>query len=120
LRQVRHRDGGHAPFAGQSLSRHQGRDSVLGQDMLAASEADLLRLRGSDVAMIFQEPLTALNPTRRIGDLMVEVIRAHQKITKTQAQAKAVDLLQQMRIADAKAVSAAIRFSFQAACASAS
>jgi peptide/nickel transport system ATP-binding protein len=82
----------------------KGAISVLGQDMLAASEADLLRLRGSDVAMIFQEPLTALNPTRRIGDLMVEVILAHQKITKAEAQAKAVDLLQQMRIADAKAV----------------
>jgi peptide/nickel transport system ATP-binding protein len=81
-----------------------GAIKVLGQDMLAASEADLLRLRGSDVAMIFQEPLTALNPTRRIGDLMVEVIRAHQKITKVQAQAKAVDLLHQMRIADAQAV----------------
>jgi peptide/nickel transport system ATP-binding protein len=56
--------------------------STPGQDMLAASEAELLRMRGSDVAMIFQEPLTALNPTRRIGDLMVEVIRAHQKITR--------------------------------------
>jgi peptide/nickel transport system ATP-binding protein len=82
----------------------KGAISILGQDMLAASEADLLRLRGSDVAMIFQEPLTALNPTRRIGDLMVEVIRAHQTITRAQAQAKAVDLLHQMRIADAGAV----------------
>jgi peptide/nickel transport system ATP-binding protein len=81
-----------------------GAIKVLGQDMLAATEADLLRLRGSDVAMIFQEPLTALNPTRRIGDLMVEVIRAHQRITRAAATAKAVDLLGQMRIADAKAV----------------
>jgi peptide/nickel transport system ATP-binding protein len=77
---------------------------ILGQDMLAATEAELLRLRGSDVAMIFQEPLTALNPTRRIGDLMVEVIRAHQKISKAEARAKAADLLHQMRIADAEAV----------------
>ena len=81
-----------------------GAIEVLGQNMLTASEADLLRLRGSDVAMIFQEPLTALNPTRRIGDLMVEVIRAHQKITKAGARAKAVELLERMRINDALAV----------------
>ena len=81
-----------------------GAITALGRDILAASEAELLRLRGSEMAMIFQEPLTALNPTRRIGDLMVEVIRAHQKITKSEALAKAELLLQQMRIADAKAV----------------
>jgi peptide/nickel transport system ATP-binding protein len=77
---------------------------VLGQDMLAATEADLRRLRGSDVAMVFQEPLTALNPTRRVGDLMVEVIRAHRKITVAAARARAAELLRQMRIADAAAV----------------
>lgn len=77
---------------------------LLGQDMIAATEADLRRMRGGGAAMIFQEPLTALNPTRRIGDLMVEVIRAHRRIGKPAARAHAVELLRQMRIADAEAV----------------
>jgi peptide/nickel transport system ATP-binding protein len=78
--------------------------SLLGQDMLTANEAELRRMRGSGVAMIFQEPLTALNPTRRIGKLMIEVIRAHRRISKAAASAHAVNLLRQMRIADAEAV----------------
>lgn len=82
----------------------QGAIVMLGQDMLTAGEADLRALRGSGVAMIFQEPLTALNPTRRIGDLMVEVIRAHQPIGRSEAREKAIGLLDSMRIADARAV----------------
>lgn len=81
-----------------------GSISILGQDMASASEETLLRMRGSDVAMIFQEPLTALNPTRRIGAIMIEVIRAHQKISKAEAKAKAIALLAAMRISDAEAV----------------
>ena len=81
-----------------------GAIGMLGQDMLAADETILRRMRGSGVAMIFQEPLTALNPTRRIGDLMSEVIRAHQPIGKAAARARAVELLHSMRIADAEAV----------------
>jgi peptide/nickel transport system ATP-binding protein len=82
----------------------KGAIRMLGQDMLSADEATLRDLRGSGVAMVFQEPLTALNPTRRIGDLMVEVIRAHQPIGKAAARARAVELLHSMRIADAEAV----------------
>lgn len=81
-----------------------GSISILGQDMASASEDVLLRMRGSDVSMIFQEPLTALNPTRRIGAIMVEVIRAHQRISKAEAKAKATALLTAMRISDAEAV----------------
>lgn len=77
---------------------------LLGQDMVAASEAALRRMRGAGAAMIFQEPLTALNPTRRIGSLMTEVIRAHRRISATAARAHAIELLRQMRIADAEAV----------------
>ncbi|WP_206613936.1 ABC transporter ATP-binding protein [Paenirhodobacter populi] len=85
--------------------------SLLGHDMLAATETELRHIRGSGAAMIFQEPLTALNPTRRIGTLMTEVIRAHRKIGKKEAQAHAVKLLKSMRIADAEAVMN--RYSFE-------
>ncbi|WP_122315541.1 ABC transporter ATP-binding protein [Pseudomonas cichorii] len=77
---------------------------ILGRDMLAAREEDLLKVRGRDVAMIFQEPMTALNPTRRIGRQMLDVIIHHQQLGKPQAHAKAVELLRDMHIADPEQV----------------
>jgi peptide/nickel transport system ATP-binding protein len=55
---------------------------MLGRDMLGASEKELLQIRGRDAAMIFQEPMTALNPTRRIGRQMLDVIIHHQRLSK--------------------------------------
>lgn len=60
--------------------------------------------RGARVAMIFQEPMTALNPTRRIGQQMVEVIRHHQALSRTDARQKAIALLREMQIPDAAEV----------------
>ena len=51
--------------------------------------------------MIFQEPMTALNPTRRIGLQMMDVIRHHQPISRREARAKAIALLEEMQIPDA-------------------
>ena len=65
---------------------HQGRVSLLGEDVLNASEKQMRQWRGARVAMIFQEPMTALNPTRRIGQQMVEVIRHHQALSRTDAR----------------------------------
>jgi len=78
-----------------------GRVLLLGTNVLAASERRLGALRGSRAAMIFQEPLTALNPTRRIGAQMTEVIRRHQPLGKARARALAIRVLGEMRIADA-------------------
>ncbi|MCS3471908.1 peptide/nickel transport system ATP-binding protein [Pseudomonas sp. JUb42] len=77
---------------------------ILGRDMLAAQEKDLLKVRGRDAAMIFQEPMTALNPTRRIGRQMTDVIIHHQQLSKAEARAKAVALLRDMHIADPEQV----------------
>jgi peptide/nickel transport system ATP-binding protein len=77
-----------------------GSVTMLGQDIIAASEQAMLGLRGSQVAMIFQEPMTALNPTRRVGDQMLEVIRLHRKLGKAEARAEAVTLLRDMHVAD--------------------
>ena len=74
--------------------------SLLGHDVLAASEAELARLRGGQAAMVFQEPLTALNPTRRIGRQMIEVIRRHRPIDQAGAKTLAIRLLGDMRISD--------------------
>ncbi|MET0948302.1 MAG: ABC transporter ATP-binding protein [Pseudomonas sp.] len=77
---------------------------ILGRDMLAAREKELLKVRGRDVAMIFQEPMTALNPTRRIGRQMTDVIIHHQRLSKDQARSKAIALLRDMHIADPEQV----------------
>ncbi|AGL85850.1 ABC transporter ATP-binding protein [Pseudomonas protegens] len=84
--------------------------SLLGRDMLATPEKQLLQIRGRDAAMIFQEPMTALNPTRRIGRQMLDVIIHHQRLSQEQARAKAIDLLRDMHIADPEQVLQAYPF----------
>ena len=55
-------------------------------------------MRGNDMAMIFQEPMTSLNPVYRIGDQIVEAIRTHEKISKKEALTRAIDLLRKVGI----------------------
>ena len=69
-----------------------------GTEMIGAEESDLARYRGSDVALIFQEPQSALNPVRRIGWQLREAIRAHRKVSKAEARALAISLLEQVEI----------------------
>ncbi|MCV2514047.1 ABC transporter ATP-binding protein, partial [Leclercia pneumoniae] len=83
---------------------HSGQVTLLGEDMLTAHEKQLRQWRCARVAMIFQEPMTALNPTRRIGRQMMEVIRQHQPLSRREAQQKAISLLEEMQIPDAARV----------------
>lgn len=83
---------------------------LLGENVLAASEKQLRQWRGARVAMIFQEPMTALNPTRQIGKQMVEVIRQHRPLSRREAQQKAITLLEEMQIPDAHQVMARYPF----------
>jgi len=65
-----------------------------GQDLLGASDEDLRRLRGNDIAMIFQDPLSSLHPFYRVGDQLVEAVQAHREGTsKAQARDRAVEML---------------------------
>ena len=64
-----------------------------GQELVGESPDEVRKVRGKRVAMIFQDPLTALNPVHRVGAQVVEMILAHQKISKDEAAAKAVELL---------------------------
>ncbi|MDR6677527.1 ABC transporter ATP-binding protein [Pseudomonas oryzihabitans] len=77
-----------------------GRVELVGHDMLALSERQLMEVRGREAAMIFQEPMTALNPTRRIGQQLLDVIRRHTALDAAQARARAIELLKDMHIAD--------------------
>lgn len=71
-----------------------------GVEILGARESELDRIRGTRVALIFQEPQSALNPVRRIGWQLREAIRAHRRISGAEARAIAIDLLEQVEIPD--------------------
>ncbi len=64
-----------------------------GQDLLDLSESELRKVRGNNISMIFQEPMTALNPVFRVDDQIAEPLRLHQGFAKDEALAKAVDAL---------------------------
>jgi oligopeptide/dipeptide ABC transporter ATP-binding protein len=78
-----------------------GRATIAGVDLVSASESELRRVRGKRVAMIFQDPMTALNPVQRIGTQIVEQIRAHEPVTRRDAHARAVNLLDRVGIPQA-------------------
>ena len=69
-----------------------------GEDLLKMSAAQMREVRGNRIAMIFQEPMTSLNPVMRIGDQIAESIILHQKKTPAEARAKAIDLLKKVGI----------------------
>jgi oligopeptide/dipeptide ABC transporter ATP-binding protein len=73
-------------------------------DLLALTPEAMRRHRGKEISMIFQEPMTSLNPAFRIGDQMHEVIRLHQGLGKAAALEAAVDMLERVRIPDARKV----------------
>jgi len=64
-----------------------------GQDLLAFSESEMRDLRGREIAMIFQDPMTSLNPVLTIEEQMVETIQAHRKVSKQDARKRAIELL---------------------------
>ncbi|WP_313296470.1 dipeptide ABC transporter ATP-binding protein [Diaphorobacter sp.] len=70
-----------------------GRALLDGRDLLALSERELRGVRGDDIAMVFQEPMTALNPLMPIGEQIGEVLQLKQALTKSQAWAQAIELL---------------------------
>ncbi len=74
-----------------------------GQDVVLLKERDMRKLRGSRVSMIFQEPMTSLNPVYTVGSQIAEVIRIHNKVTRTEAMARAKTLLEEVRIPDPEA-----------------
>src|SRR5947209_11224394 len=80
-------------------ARIEGRASLDGRELLAASEAELRRIRGGEIAMVFQDPMSSLDPVYRIGTQIVEQIRVHYPdISKAQALDRAVELMERVGI----------------------
>ena len=76
-----------------------GRILFRGVDLLRLAEEDMRRVRGRDISMIFQEPMTSLNPVFRIGEQIAEVIRLHQGLSGRDALDRAVEMLKLVGIA---------------------
>ena len=82
----------------------EGEIAFRGRDLLSLPEDEMRSVRGKEISMIFQEPMTSLNPVFRIGDQMAEVIMLHQKLGRAQAVEKAVQMLNRVHIPDARRV----------------
>ena len=87
-----------ANIAGQILFTNGGADR---RQVLELPEAEMRRLRGSSMAMIFQEPMTSLNPVMRVGEQIAEAVLAHNAVSKSEAWDRAVQAMDHVAISDA-------------------
>ncbi len=93
-----------AQISGEILFQTNSNGSVRSRNVLESSELDIRGLRGSSMAMIFQEPMTALNPVMRVGDQIAEAVRAHaangRAITRKEAWEQAIAAMKDVAIPD--------------------
>ncbi|MBD9650329.1 ABC transporter ATP-binding protein [Ensifer sp. ENS09] len=82
-------------------SRIEGKVYLGGRDLLTLDAEDMRKVRGNEIAMIFQEPMTSLNPIYPIGRQIAEAITCHRKISKAEARAEVIRLLDKVRIPNA-------------------
>jgi oligopeptide/dipeptide ABC transporter ATP-binding protein len=83
-------------------ARFAGSARLRGGDLVTASEEELERVRGREIAMIFQDPISSLSPVMRIGNQIAEQIRAHEKISKAEALDRAAELMGRVGISRAR------------------
>ena len=96
-----------ANLAVMGLLRHPhaavtGRVELDGRDLLSLPEREMRRVRGNDVAMVFQDPLSSLHPLKRVGAQLAEAVRAHQGVSRAAAHARAVELLRMVELPEAE------------------
>src|SRR6188508_3332414 len=77
-----------------------GRIAFLGRDLVCLPERQMQSIRGRDISMIFQEPMTSLNPVFTVGAQIMEAIILHQRVSKVAARSKAIDLFREVGIPD--------------------
>ena len=83
-------------------SRFAGSADYRWHELIGASEAELRQLRGAEIAMVFQDPMTSLNPVLRIGEQIIEQIQAHEHATDVAARERAIELLEKVGIPRAR------------------
>src|SRR3954462_15444145 len=83
-------------------ARFEGQVLYKGRDVMELPDARMREVRGGEIAMIFQDPMTSLNPVYKVADQIVEAIVTHQAIGKAAARARAIDLLKQVGIPQAE------------------
>ncbi len=96
-----------------------GRADFAGTDLVAAPDGELRAIRGKRIAMVFQDPMSSLNPVHRIGAQIVEQILAHEPVGKQEARRRAIEALGEVGIPRPENAWMPIRTSSPAACASA-
>ena len=77
-----------------------GRILFRGLDLLDLPEKEMRKIRGNEIAMIFQEPMTSLNPVYTVGDQIGEVLRLHRDVSKDEARERSIEMLRRVRIPD--------------------
>ena len=83
---------------GENVRYESGRIDYKGKNTLAMTEKELQKLRGREISMIFQEPMTALNPLYSIGDQMEESLKLHTKLSKHERHKRCAEMLEKVRI----------------------
>ena len=77
---------------------HSGKIMFQGEDIMTKTEVEMRKIRGDKIAMIFQDPMTALNPIERVGFQIAEAIGLHNKVTRAEAEKRACDMLEMVGI----------------------
>jgi peptide/nickel transport system ATP-binding protein len=87
--------------SGQILFSENGKTSV---DILKLNDKELRKIRGNKISMIFQEPMTSLNPVKTCGDQVTEAIRIHRDISQSEAERKTIELFEQVKLPDPSSI----------------
>ena len=87
-------------LVGQSGKIVEGEVIFKGRDLLKLSEDEMRRIRGNDIAMIFQDPMTSLNPVYTVGEQIAESIRLHQQVNHREARTRAIEIMKSVSIPD--------------------
>jgi peptide/nickel transport system ATP-binding protein len=94
----RHRADHHAPAADAAGAHRRRRNPLARQDLVTATDDAIRDLRAREIAMIFQEPMTSLNPVYSVGEQIAEVVRLHKKLGRREALEHAVEMLRLVHI----------------------
>lgn len=94
-------------YLGRNGRVTSGQILLNGRDLIGCDDAELRRIRGSKIAMVYQEPMSSLNPSMRIGDQLAEVMICHEDMSIGEARARALEMLRAVHVADPARIMAA-------------